>query len=231
MYIEAIVQTVEEAIQAEKCGVNRLELVSGMKEGGLTPSYGTIKKVLEHVNIPVQIMVRPHSYHFAYTTCELDTIYEDIRNIVELGGKGIVFGALHQDNTINMDALETVASISDDLDITIHRAFDEVPSLEAAYLSIAKCANVQRILTSGGALNCLEEKQSLKNLVALAKSSGGPSILPGGGLNVNNFHEIHHFVQADQYHFGSGIQTDGDFSKGIDEEKVQFVKRISLINE
>ncbi|GLO67440.1 MULTISPECIES: copper homeostasis protein CutC [Oceanobacillus] len=227
MYIEAIVQTVEEAIQAEKFGVDRLELVSGMKEGGLTPSYGTIKKVLEHVNIPVQIMVRPHSYHFIYTACELDTIYEDIRNIVELGGRGIVFGALHRDSTINMDALETAASISDELDITVHRAFDEVPSLEEAYLSIAECSNVQRILTSGGSSNCLEGKQSLKSLVELANSSRGPSILPGGGLNMDNFNEIHYFVQADQYHFGTGIQTDGDFSKGLDAEKLQVVKRIS----
>ena len=231
MYIEAIVQTVEEAIQAEKFGVDRLELVSGMKEGGLTPSYGTIKQVLEHVNIPVQIMIRPHSYHFAYTKCELDTIYEDIRNVVELGGKGIVFGALHQDNTINMNALETVASISDELDITVHRAFDEVPSLEEAFLSIAKCRNVQRILTSGGAPNCIEGKHSLKNLVSLAKSTGGPSILPGGGLNVNNIDEIHHVVQADQYHFGSGVQIDGDFSKGLDAEKVQIAKRFSSTKE
>lgn len=229
MFIEAIVQTPQEALRAEELGVDRIELVSGMKEGGLTPSYATIKQVLNEISIPVQIMIRPHSYHFSYDERDLETIYEDIRNVIHLGGKGIVFGALNQDKTINMYALETIASISNELSITFHRAFDEVPSQEKAYYSIASSKNVRRILTSGGKADCMEGKEQLRRLVALSDETGGPKILPGGGLNVDNINEIHRHVEADQYHFGSGLQVEGDFSKGLDREKVRIVKNNTKI--
>ncbi|SDI41553.1 copper homeostasis protein CutC [Natribacillus halophilus] len=226
MYIEAIVQTPEEAMRAEQIGIDRLELVSGMKEGGLTPSYGTIKHVLQSVSIPVQIMIRPHSYHYAYSNSELETMYEDIRNVVELGGNGIVFGALNQDKTINLAALDNIINISDHLDITVHRAFDEAPSLDEAYKMLSAFKNVQRILTSGGEANCVVGKEKLQQLVKVAEQTEGPKILPGGGLTVDNMKLVKNTVGADQYHFGSGLQIDGDFSKGFDNEKVQWVKRI-----
>lgn len=69
--IEVIVQNDEEAIEAEKLGADRLELVAAIQEGGLTPSYGTIKQVLHSVRIPVSIMIRPHSYHYVYNQTDL----------------------------------------------------------------------------------------------------------------------------------------------------------------
>ncbi|EGA91383.1 copper homeostasis protein [Planococcus donghaensis MPA1U2] len=52
--IEVIVQNEQEAVEAEKLGAGRLELVSSINEGGLTPSFETIKQVLNSVAIPVQ---------------------------------------------------------------------------------------------------------------------------------------------------------------------------------
>src|SRR5690625_6277346 len=86
MEIEVIVQNGAEAIAAERLGADRLELVSAIQEGGLTPSYGTIKQVLESVSIPVYIMVRPHSYHYDYQENEMQFINDDVKNIMKLGG-------------------------------------------------------------------------------------------------------------------------------------------------
>ncbi len=151
MTLEVIVQNGEEAKQAEKLGADRVELVSAIAEGGLTPSYGTIQQVLEHVTIPVQVMIRPHSFHFCYSKGDLDIIWKDIEALIDMGGERIVFGALNRDSTINETALEAIITRFPQLDITFHKAFDEVPSLKDAYQTLAKYKkNIKRILTSGG---------------------------------------------------------------------------------
>jgi copper homeostasis protein len=42
--IEIIGSTVEDCIEIEKGGAQRIELVSALEVGGLTPSYGLIRK-------------------------------------------------------------------------------------------------------------------------------------------------------------------------------------------
>ena len=50
---EACVGNYNEAISAFKRGANRIELCDNLMEDGTTPSVGTIKKTIKHVNIPV----------------------------------------------------------------------------------------------------------------------------------------------------------------------------------
>ncbi|PAV29599.1 copper homeostasis protein CutC [Virgibacillus profundi] len=227
MIIEVIVQNKEEAMEAQKLGAERLELVSAIGEGGLTPSFGTIKQVLGSVSIPVQTMIRPHSYHFEYTESDLATIYDDIKNVINLGGTGIVFGALHKDKTINQEVLRDIINISAKLDITFHRAFDEVPSQEKAYHTLLEFKqNVRRILTSGGKADCETGKYNLSKLVELSKKYDGPKILPGAGLSGNNIEMIHQTVRADQYHFGKAVRKENSFANGFDEQEFEKVKKL-----
>jgi copper homeostasis protein len=225
MKLELIVQNKEEAIQAENLGADRLELVSAMKEGGLTPSYGTIKQVLGSVKIPVQIMVRPHSYHFCYNEEDFQVIMEDIRMIVELGGNRIVFGALHKDGTIHEEMLHEVIKQFPDVDITFHRAFDEVGSQEEAYHTLLKYKqHVKRILTSGGEPTCEKGKEQLAKLVQLSKELEGPSVMPGSGLSPKNFAAIHQVVGAKQYHFGSAVRIEASFAKPFSPYAMEQIK-------
>ncbi|KGP74279.1 copper homeostasis protein CutC [Pontibacillus yanchengensis] len=222
MLLEFIVQNKREAEEAEKLGVDRVELVSAMQEGGLTPSYGTIKQVLESVDIPVQIMVRPHSYGYVYDEEDLQVICDDIRAIKELGGNRIVFGALHEDNTINMKMLQKLITQFPELNITFHRAFDEVASQEEAYKTLSKFhSNVKQILTSGGASNCEEGKEELAKLVHLSREHNGPSIMPGGGMKPSNLERVHHVAEAKAYHFGKSVRIGNSFAKGFDVEVVK----------
>ncbi|WP_106496242.1 copper homeostasis protein CutC [Lentibacillus sp. Marseille-P4043] len=221
MKLEVIAQNGQEAKQAEELGADRIELVSAIQEGGLTPSYGTIKQVLSSVSIPVQVMIRPHSYHYYYTNADLQIIYEDIKNVLELGGNGIVFGALNKDNTINEKVLENVMEISPQLDITFHRAFDEVTSLHDAYQTLTKYKqNVKRILTSGGERDCVAGKSKLQELVHTAKKLDGPKIMPGSGLTPENIQDIHKTVNANQYHFGKAIRIDQTLANPFNQKKI-----------
>lgn len=109
MIIEVIVQNEQEAMRAEKMGAARLELVSAIDEGGLTPSFKTIKQVLNSITIPVQVMIRPHSRDFFYSDSEMKTLIEDVKNVLNLGGHGIIFGALKKDTTIDEHALKKLS--------------------------------------------------------------------------------------------------------------------------
>lgn len=226
MKFEFIIQNGRDAIEAEKYGADRLEFVSAIGEGGLTPSYGTIKQVLESVSIPVYTMVRPHSNNFYYDESDLEIIKEDIKQIIKLGGKNIVVGALNKDNTINEEMLQSIISVAPDTEITFHRAFDETPSVIEAYRTLAKYKDhVKSILTSGGADNCLEGRESLSELVKLSNELNGPKILPGSGMSLENLKEIHSVVNAEQYHFGKAVRIDQSFAKGYDEGIIKKIKK------
>jgi len=226
-----IAQNGYEASEAEKFGASRIELVSAIQEDGLTPGYGTIKQVLENVSIPVQVMIRPHSYHYFYTDCEMEIILEDINMALDAGAAGIVIGALNKDRTINEPIMESVISSFPQVDITFHRAFDEVPSQIEAYQTLAKYhQNVKRILTSGGKSNCLEGKRNLRTLVEMANKWNGPKIMPGSGLSPENIQEIHQVVDADQYHFGKAVRVNQTFENEMDEKAVRKIRK-ALFNK
>lgn len=227
MQVEFIVLNSQDAIEAEKKGADRLELVSAIGEGGLTPSYGTIKQVLGSVSIPVYIMVRPHSNNFYYDESDFKIIKEDIKQIIALGGKNIVFGALNEDDSINEDMLKQVIEIAPEAEITFHRAFDETFSVMDAYQTLVKYKDhVKSILTSGGKDNCLLGKESLCKLVEESKKENGPVIMPGAGLSTLNIKEIHSIVQADQYHFGKAVRKDQLFANGFDQSVISEIQHI-----
>ncbi|WP_260838845.1 copper homeostasis protein CutC [Heyndrickxia oleronia] len=106
MIIEVIADTVEDAIIAEQAGANRIELITGVAEGGLTPSYGIIEAVCKAVSIPVYVMIRPHSRSFSYSNTELNSMVKDIQICKELGAAGVVWGVLNKDGDIDKEALK-----------------------------------------------------------------------------------------------------------------------------
>lgn len=223
--IEVIVQNKDEAIAAEKLGLDRLELVSAMKEDGLTPSYGTMKEVIKSVSIPTQVMIRPHNYGYNYSVNEVIAIQEDIRALLDIGCNTIVFGALTEEGEINQSILEKIISISSDLDITFHRAFDETSSIIKAYKTLTQYKkNVKRILTSGGANTCEDGMKELKDLIQLSHEIKGPTVMPGTGLTKDNIKMIHNELRAEEYHFGKYVREDNLYRNPFDVNIVDYIK-------
>ncbi|THE13296.1 copper homeostasis protein CutC [Bacillus timonensis] len=227
MLIEIIVQHAEDAKVAEEHGANRLELVTAMTEGGLTPSYGIIKDVVQAVSIPVHVMVRPHGYSFTYSEDDKRIILEDIKVCKELGATGIVFGSLTENGEIDEAFLQKVINAADGMKITFHRAIDEAKDIIEAYKTLQKYSDsIQTVLTSGGAPKALEGVENLKAMLALSHEKPSPVIMPGSGLSHNNIVEIHQELEATEYHFGSAVRVNGKFSEPINGNTIKTIREL-----
>ncbi len=99
--LEIIGMSVEDAKIIEDCGADRIELVSALTEGGLTPSFGLIESVVNSVKIPVNIMIRHHAKSFVYSKEDISIMQKDIGVVKEIGANGVVFGVLDKNNNID----------------------------------------------------------------------------------------------------------------------------------
>ncbi|WP_163582792.1 copper homeostasis protein CutC [Gracilibacillus saliphilus] len=224
--LEAIVQNVEDAIKAEKAGIDRLELVSSIERDGLTPSTDITKQILEHVTIPVQVMIRPHDRGFCYSHRDLKTILESIEEMMSIGASRFVLGGLKEDFTIDQILIEKVIVTYPSINITFHRAIDYSSDLRQSYeiLSMYK-SHIKMILTSGGAPNCEEGIDALRELVRLSEEINGPIIMPGAGITPTNFAHIHKKVHASEYHFGKGVRLNQSFDCEFDVGRILELKK------
>ena len=64
---EVCVDSLEDAINAEKNGANRIELCSRLDLDGLTPSRELIKETFYALKIPIRVMIRPKHPSFIYS--------------------------------------------------------------------------------------------------------------------------------------------------------------------
>ena len=62
--VEVIACSVSDAIEAQRGGAGRLEIIRDLQRGGLTPPLELVRDILEAVTIPVRVMLRgSESYH------------------------------------------------------------------------------------------------------------------------------------------------------------------------
>jgi copper homeostasis protein len=184
---EACVDSINSAIIAGTAGADRIELCSALDIGGLTPSYGLIKVTVERLTIPVNVLIRPRSGNFIYSSEEFDVMKRDILFCRDLNVNGIVVGILNADGTIDKERISDLIDIARPMSVTFHRAFDFTADPFKALDSLIEL-EADRILTSGLQINAYSGIDMIKKLVDYSK--GRIIIIPGGGINENNVREI-----------------------------------------
>lgn len=196
MTLEICASTYQSAINAEKAGAHRIELCSELAIGGITPSYGLLKAVVESLSIPIFVLIRPRSGNFTYSEAEFDIMKMNIQLCKDLGCAGIVSGVLNKDGTIDVDRTNTLIELSKPLPFVFHRAFDRTPDPFEAIEQLMELG-VDRVLTSGQETSA---EKGVDLLVQLkGKTNDRMTILPGGGINSENimtfraagFSEVH----------------------------------------
>jgi copper homeostasis protein len=185
--VEAAVETLEEALAAKRAGADRIELCANLGVGGTTPSAGLIASVVQQVNHPVFVMIRPRGGDFVYAADEIDAMIEDIDRARPLGIAGIVTGALRSDGSVDVDSMRRLMSPAAGLPVTFHRAFDVVANRTEALEQVIDLG-ASRVLTSGGAATALDGAVAIAMLVDQAGER--VSIIAGGTIRDHNVRDV-----------------------------------------
>lgn len=216
--IEIIAMTPEDARRIEACGADRIELVSALSEGGLTPSCGMIEKVVKAVRIPVNVMIRPHARSFLYNEEEIGIMKKDILIAGELGANGVVFGALNGKGQLAEEVILELTEVCGELDITIHRAIDESVSVVEGITMLSRHPRIKTVLTSGGRGSISGNIPVLNKMIEQAAHI---AVMAGGGLNFENIRQVMEGTGVCDYHFGTAVRSGNSIHGDIDVNKLE----------
>lgn len=199
--LEVCAGSLTSVLHAAEGGATRIELCSGLDEGGLTPSIGLIQAALQVEGVAKNVLIRPRGGDFLYTEAEQDIIVDDIFAARRAGADGVVIGALTADGEIDVEVCERfmeaakgeyVDFAEGDLDeaylmppvsVTFHRAFDLCRDPYVALETLVSLG-VDRVLTSGQQASAETGIDVLRKLQEQA--AGRIVIMPGCGVNDVN---------------------------------------------
>lgn len=196
---EVCAGSVQDCINAQLGGADRVELNSALHLGGLTPSLAMLKLVKEKTSLKVVCMDRPRAAGFCYDDVEIETMFEDAKILLENGADGISFGFLNSDATINVTETKKMVELIHQYqkEAVFHRAFDCVDDPMHAIKQLIDCG-VDRILTSGLQPTAMQGASVLEKL----QSEFGDQIelLAGSGINANNIRALKEQTGLHQFH-------------------------------
>lgn len=204
LVFEACVGNYSEAKRSQELGANRIELCENLKEGGTTPSYGTISLCKQNLSIPIAVMIRPRAGNFIYSAPEIEIMKEDIKICKAFDVESIVLGVLTPENKIDIPLLKEFIELARPLKVVFHMAFDEIEEKFEA-LSQLIDLGVYRVLTKGCKTNAIEGIEVLKSLDE--KANKKIIIVAGGGVTKDNFMKIASVSEIFQFH---GTRIVGD---------------------
>ncbi len=198
MIKEACVETLEEAILAEKRGANRIELCADLASDGLTPSVELMQKTCSILNIPVMVMIRPRAGGFVYSEEEILKMKSEIDAAKNAGAAGVVFGLLTSENQIDEKNTAILAEYAQPLPVTFHKAIDVLENPVKGAEVLSKINGITRILTSGGKPTAKEGKDILLKMMEV--TNGKITILVAGKVLDSNISEIQQLTGAKEFH-------------------------------
>ena len=183
LFIEAAVESIGGALAADAEGVDRIELCGSLHDGGVTPSGGLVRQVIESITKPIHVFIRSRTGDFVYDRHDVAVMLGDIGHARHAGAPGVVFGALTVDGRIDRQIMSELIAAARPMTVGFHRAFDQVADQSAALEDLIHLG-VAVVLTSGGAALALHGAPRLRQLVDQA--AGRIDILAGGGITPSN---------------------------------------------
>ena len=179
--LEVCVDSYASAMAAIAGGADRLELCSALAVGGLTPSPVLLRQIREVSSIPVRCLMRTRGGDFLYTPEEILQMAMEIRMLKETGADGFVIGCLDADGNLDKEAMKPLLEAAEGAGLTLHRCIDVSRNLCETYRAAA-ALGIDTILTSGGAGNCLNGMETIRQLITLREEMNGPEVLIGAGV-------------------------------------------------
>ena len=198
IFIECCVESLSEALIAEKRGACQLELCSDLANDGLTPDTALTEKTLETISIPLKVMIRHRKGDFFYDKSDISIIRNQINSMKLIGIKHIVFGSLTHLNRINLEQIKMVSEWAYPMNVTYHKAIDLSENFFEDTELLLQFKNVKSLLTSGQASTAEKGYLTLKRL--LVDFGKNIKIISAGSITDKNLNKIHNMIRGRYYH-------------------------------
>ena len=216
--LEVIVCSVADALEAQRGGANRLEVIRDFRRGGLTPPLELVQDILAAVTLPVRVMLRESESYEVAGEAERERLCDAAHNLSELNVDGVVLGFLSAGG-VDVQLTELVLACAPNLRATFHHAFEEAEDPTNAIKVLKRLNQVDRILTSGGAG---EWPEKIKRL-ARYREEAGPEIeiLAGGGIDQQSIQMIAPATGIREFHVGRAAREPASAGGIVRSERVK----------
>ncbi len=198
LIFEACLETLEDALAAEKRGANRIELCSALDQDGLTPTPVITLQCLKHLSIPVMAMVRPRGGDFVYNEIEIRRMETDIEFFKKAEVTGVVFGLLTNEGEIDIENTRHLAKLAFPLEVTFHKAIDYTTDILKSFQKLNEIDGITRVLTSGGKDTAWNGRIVLKAMNEFPEPR--IQIIAAGKIVPENRNEIAEFTGITELH-------------------------------
>ena len=195
--LEVCCGSVDDVLQAQRGGADRVELNSCLMFGGLTPSIGALIAAKRLSSLPIMTMVRPRQAGFCYSSAEYATALADAEQLLDHGSDGLVFGFLDSDGALDVKRTRELARIAGKKTKVFHRAIDVCSDWKKLLGQLIEIG-IDRVLTSGLAPDVYYGIDVIREMMDFAQ--GAIQIMPGAGVNLKNVDRIVEATGCDQIH-------------------------------
>ena len=195
---EVCVDNFKDAMRAVDLGANRFEYCSKLSEEGLTPDIEDVKYLLKNINIPLRIMIRPHSKSFNYSEQDISTILRDISTFKKIDIDGIVIGCLNNDDEIDLKKVNLLTEKARPLKVIFHKAIDITSDPLKSLKNLIKNSNIDGVLTSGGFKKAEDGVKLLKKMLDICPINF--ELIIAGKITSKNINKINQKLSAKFYH-------------------------------
>lgn len=197
--VEVCANSIQSAIEAQKGGAVRVELCGNLSDGGTTPAKSQIELTRNHIEIDLNVIIRPRGGDFLYDNLDFESMKSDILLCGALNCDGVVIGILDENGNIDIKRNGELVELAkkQGMSVTFHRAFDRVRDIRLALEDVIQLG-CDRILTSGGYQTAFEGREVLRELVDL--SDNRIIIMAGSGVNESNVQELVHSTRVKEVH-------------------------------
>ena len=196
--------SVKDAVEAEKGGAHRLEVVRDLQQGGLTPPYELVAEMRRNVELPLRVMLRESEGYETSGEDEIERLCLAAERFASLGVDGFVLGFL-QDAEVDIELTQRVLASAPQVRATFHHAFEDARDKLSALIAIKQLPQVDRVLSHGGG----DDLRSRVQRLAQYERAAAPelTIIAGGGINGDAILEIGRETRIREFHVGRAARA------------------------
>ena len=219
--LEVIACSLEDAVNAEKGGADRLELVRELEHGGYTPPLDLVRAIQDAVDLPLRVMLREQDCYGLTEIITVEKLCCIANELNRMKIDGVVLGFLRSGG-VDTRLIRKILRCGPGLRATFHHAFENTSDKFAAIDALKSIGQIDRILSHGGFGSRAERVGVLREYSSAANPE--IEILAGGRIDREMIGVLRERTNIREFHVGSAARREGKVSAGHVERLAAAVR-------